>query len=196
MNNFVYEVGDNLYVNLTNQCSNSCFFCIRNSHDGMNGKNLWLDKEPTAKEVIESLPKNLDKYNEVVFCGFGEPTYKIDIMREVGKYVKSLGKKTRINTNGQANLIFGYDVTEKLVGAIDTVNVSLNASNASEYQRICSSVFGEKAFEAMLDFAEKCRDRGIDVIMSVVDIIGDKEVEACKKLCESRNLKLRVRKFE
>lgn len=162
----------------------------------MNGKNLWLDKEPTAKEVIESLPENLDKYNEVVFCGFGEPTYKIDIMREVGKYVKSLGKKTRINTNGQANLIFGYDVTEKLVGAIDTVNVSLNASNASEYQRICSSVFGEKAFEAMLDFAEKCRDRGIDVIMSVVDIIGDKEVEACKKLCESRNLKLRVRKFE
>ncbi len=196
MNNYVYEVGNNLYINLTNQCSNSCFFCIRNNHDGLNGKTLWLDNEPEAGDIIDSLPEDLDKYKEVVFCGFGEPTYKIDVMNEVGKYIKAKGKKTRVNTNGQANLLFGKDVTDKLVGAIDKVNVSLNASNSNEYQRICHSVFGEKAFDAMLDFAKECRDKGMEVVMSVVDVIGDEEIDACRKLCEKHGLNLKIRKFE
>ena len=196
MNNYVYEVGNNLYINVTNQCSNDCFFCIRNGHDEMNGKNLWLDKEPTFDDVLAQLPDDLSKYNEIVFCGFGEPTYRIDLLAELGKFFKSKGKVTRINTNGQANLIFGDDVAEKLVGAIDKVNVSLNASNASEYQRICKSVFGEDSFEAMLEFAHQCQDLGMDVIMSVVDIIGKDEVDACQKLCDERGLRLRVRAFE
>lgn len=196
MNNFVYDRGGNLYINLTNKCSNNCSFCIRHNHDGINGKNLWLDREPTAKEVIDLLPQNLCDFNEVVFCGFGEPTYKPEVMREVGLFVKSKGQKTRVNTNGQANLVFGKDVTPLLKGAIDVVNVSLNASNAQEYQKICHSKFGEKAFDAMLDFAVKCRDLGMDVIMSVVDVIGEKEVEACRKLCLEKGLKLRVRNFE
>lgn len=196
MNNYVYEVGDNLYINLTNQCSNSCFFCIRNGHDGMNGKNLWLDREPSAQDIIDNLPSDLSKYKEVVFCGFGEPTYKMDILREVGRYLKQNGATTRVNTNGQANLVYGKDVSGMLVGAVDKVNVSLNASNAAEYQRICNSVFGEASFEAMLDFAFKCQQQGLDVNMSVVDIIGDDEVAACRRLCDERGLKLRVRKFE
>lgn len=196
MNNYVYEVGENLYVNVTNKCSNKCSFCIRNGHDGMNGKNLWLDKEPTAQEIIDSLPQDLSKYKEVVFCGFGEPTYKLDVMCQVGRYVKEQGQHTRVNTNGQANLIHGRDVTEELVGAIDTVNVSMNASNAGEYQRICNSNFGEVAFVAMLDFAYKCQKRGMQVVMSVVDVIGEEEIEACRELCDKKGLTLRVRKFE
>ena len=196
MNNYVYEVGNNLYINVTNQCSNDCFFCIRNGHDEMNGTNLWLDKEPTFDDVLAQLPADLSKYDEIVFCGFGEPTYRIDLLAELGKFFKSKGKVTRINTNGQANLIFGDDVAEKLVGAIDKVNVSLNASNAQEYQRICKSVFGEDSFEAMLEFAHQCQDLGMDVIMSVVDIIGKDEVDACQQLCDERGLKLRLRVFE
>ena len=171
MNNYVYEVGNNLYINVTNQCSNDCFFCIRNGHDDMNGTNLWLDKEPNFNDVLAQLPDDLSKYGEVVFCGFGEPTYKIDLLSELGKYFKSKGMTTRLNTNGQANLIFGDDVAEKLVGAVDKVNVSLNASNAKEYPRICKSVFGEDSFEAMLEFAHQCQDLGMDVNLSVVDII-------------------------
>lgn len=196
MNNYVYEVGDNLYVNVTNKCSNKCTFCIRNEHDGMNGKNLWLDKEPTVQEIIDSLPKDLSKYNEVVFCGFGEPTYKLDVICEVGRYVKSKGKRTRINTNGQANLIHGQDVTEDLVDAIDVVNVSLNASNAGKYQEICKSKYGTVAFVSMLDFAYKCQRRGMKVIMSVVDVIGEEEIADCQALCDKKGLTLRVRKFE
>ena len=105
MNNYVYEVGNNLYINVTNQCSNDCFFCIRNGHDDMNGTNLWLDKEPTFDDVLAQLPSDLSKYGEIVFCGFGEPTYKIDLLSELGKYFKSKGMTTRLNTNGQANLI-------------------------------------------------------------------------------------------
>ncbi len=196
MNNYVYEVGENLYINVTNKCSNKCSFCIRNGHDGMNGKNLWLDKEPTAQEIIDSLPEDLTKYKEVVFCGFGEPTYKLDVVCQVGKYVKSKGQRTRINTNGQANLIHGGDITDQLVGAIDVINVSMNASNAGEYQRICNSSFGEVAFVAMLDFAYKCQKRGINVVMSVVDVIGEEEIAACQQLCDNKGLTLRVRKFE
>lgn len=196
MNNYVYEVGNNLYINLTNKCSNDCFFCIRNGHDDMNGTNLWLDCEPDFDDVVNQLPDDLSKYDEIVFCGFGEPTYKIDLMCQLGRFFKSKGKTTRINTNGQANLIFGDDVTEKMVGAIDKVNVSLNASNAKEYQRICKSVFGEDSFESMLEFAHQCQDLGMDVIMSVVDIIGKDEVDACQQLCDERGLKLRVRVFE
>ena len=196
MNNYVYEVGNNLYINLTNKCSNDCFFCIRNGHDDMNGTNLWIDREPNFDDVVNQLPHDLSKYDEIVFCGFGEPTYQIDLMCQLGRYFKSKGKTTRINTNGQANLIFGDDVTEKMVGAIDKVNVSLNASNAKEYQRICKSVFGEDAFEGMLEFAHQCQDLGMDVVMSVVDIIGKDEVDACQQLCDERGLKLRVRVFE
>ena len=162
----------------------------------MNGKNLWLDKEPTAQEIIDSLPQDLSKYKEVVFCGFGEPTYKLDVMCQVGRYVKEQGQHTRVNTNGQANLLHGRDVTEELVGAIDIVNVSMNASNAGKYQRICNSNFGEVAFVAMLDFAYKCQKRGMQVVMSVVDVIGEEEIEACRELCDKKGLTLRVRKFE
>ena len=194
--NFVYNRDGKLYINVTNKCTNNCDFCIRHNHDGVGGKDLWLEREPTFKDIKEQLPQNILTYSEVVFCGFGEPTCNIDVVRETGRYLKGQGAKTRINTNGQANLLYKKDVTEKLVGAIDVVNVSLNASNAKKYQQICKSVYGEVAFDALLEFALLCQEKGLEVILSVVDIIGNKEVEECKKLCKKNNLKLRVRTYE
>jgi TatD family-associated radical SAM protein len=194
--NFVYERGGALYVNLTNKCTNACSFCIRNNHDGVGGKELWLEREPSFEDVLEQLPKDISGYKEVVFCGFGEPTCNIEVLSRVGKHVKSLGKRTRVNTNGQANLYYGKDVTDYFVGAVDAVNVSLNASDATEYQKICKSRYGEKAFYAMLEFAALCQKKGLEVIMSVVEVIGAKEIAACKKLCEEKGLKLRVRTYE
>lgn len=197
MDNYVYEVGSNLYINLTNQCSNSCVFCIRNGREGMNNTPLWLKNEPTALDVLVSLEKkDLTKYGEVVFCGFGEPTYNLAALIEVGKYLIGKGKKVRLNTNGHGNKINGKDITPLLVGAVNEINVSLNASSAQQYNRECNCIYGEEGFFLMLEFAKACQKNGIKVVLSVVDVVGDNEIEKCKQLAAKHNLPLRVRKFE
>lgn len=197
MNNFVYIIGNKIYINLTNRCSNRCDFCIRQGRKGMGGTPLWIEREPTAEEVIFQLPENLDDYDsEVVFCGFGEPTYNLSALDEVASYMHCVDKTTRINTNGQANLIYNGDVTDIIVTDCDVINVSLNESNAQKYQQHCNSVFGERAFDALLDFARKCRERGGNVIFSVVDSIGEQDVAECKKLAKKLGIPLRVRQKE
>ena len=192
--NFVYRYQGNLYVNLTNRCSNRCDFCVRHNGDGIGDSgNLWLDREPSAQEVIE-LIESAGEFNELIFCGYGEPTYCINVLYEVGKYVRGKNKKIRLNTNGQGNLINGYDITPLLCEVIDTVSVSLNSHSANEYDAICHSIFGEKAFDALLDFVKKCVALNIKVIMSVVDVDGV-DIDACKKIASDCGVSLRVREY-
>lgn len=193
MNNYVYSIGNKLYINLTNRCSNNCDFCIRNGRDGMNNTTLWIDDEPTPEDVIEQLPQNLDDYEEVVFCGFGEPTYNLDTLDEVASFLHCIDKKTRINTNGQANLIHGEDVSDVIVTSCDVINVSLNECNAEKYQKHCKSKFGTKAFDALLEFASLCKQKGGNVVFSVVDSIGSTDIAACQKLADKLGIPLRVR---
>lgn len=193
MNIYTYVMDGNIYINLTNECSNNCDFCVRNGAKGINGYELWLDKEPSAQDVIKELAAlDIKRYNEVVYCGFGEPIYRYDAIKEISDYVHSQGGKTRINTNGQANAILGYDITDEFSKYIDTVNVSLNATNAEKYQEICHSVYGINAFNIMLDFARKlvgkCR-----VILSVVDCIGTEEINKARAIADSIGAELRVR---
>ena len=145
MDTYVYEIDNNLYINLTNKCSNSCTFCVRNGHEAYFGNKLWLKKEPSAQDVLQAIDYD-KKYNQVVFCGFGEPTERADVLVEIARELKKRGYVTRINTNGQGNLINSRDITQDLAGCIDYINVSLNACSAAEYQKICRSRFGEKAF--------------------------------------------------
>ena len=194
MNNYVYIIGKKIYINLTNRCSNNCDFCIRQGRQGMADTTLWIDEEPCAEDVIEQLPANLDEYDdEVVFCGFGEPTYNLETLDEVASYLHCVDKTTRINTNGQANLINNEDVTELIVTSCDVINVSLNECNAEKYQAHCKSVYGAKAFDALLEFAKLCKQRGGNVIFSVVDSIGQKDVAECQKLADKLGIPLRVR---
>lgn len=193
-NVYVYELDGNLYINLTNKCSNACTFCVRNGKDSYFGNPLWLTKEPTAEDVLSAIDYD-KKYNQVVFCGFGEPTEKIEVLVEVGKALKQKGYTVRLNTNGQGNLINGKDITGDLKDAVDVINVSLNASNKVLYQKLCKSRFGEDAFDELISFAEKCRDREIKTNLSIVDVIGEEEVELCKQLAKKHNLPLRVREY-
>lgn len=190
---YVYELDGNLYINLTNRCSNDCKFCVRNGKVAYYGHKLWLSAEPTVNEVIELI--NGKECNEVVFCGFGEPTFRVKEMVEIARILKEKGYKTRLNTNGHGNLINGYDITEKLSGVMDKVNVSLNAPDENEYFDVCRPVFGENAYSALIDFAVKCKNQGIDVNFSVVDCIGDKKVSKCKKLAKEVGIPLRIRKM-
>ena len=194
MNTYVYELDGNLYINLTNKCSNACDFCVRNGHDGYFGNKLWLEKEPTASDVLNAIDYT-KKYNQIVFCGFGEPTEKVEVLVEIAKALKSKGYTTRVNTNGQGNLINGRNIIPELAQCIDYINVSLNAPNAENYQRICHSKFGLSAFDELIKFAESCRNHGISTNLSIVDVIGIENVEKCKKLASEHNLNLRVREM-
>lgn len=194
-NNYVYELGNSLYLNITNRCPNNCEFCLRKFKDGVNGNKLWLLKEPTFEELKEDLALfPLSKYDEVVFCGFGEPTCNLSIMSQIGPYLKSKGCKIRLNTNGLANLINRREDVAKLIAPyVDFVSISLNASTAQGYDEICRSKFGEDAFYAMLDFAKQCVAQGIDTTMSVVDFIGEEEIAACAQIVAATGAKFRVR---
>lgn len=190
-----YVLENSLYINLTNRCTNECNFCVRDKDCGIGDINLWLDREPTIEEVIEDVKKfNPKNYKEVVFCGYGEPTLRLDVILAVAEFIKeNYNSHIRINTNGHANLVYKRDVTEDFKGLIDTLSISLNAKNAKEYNGICKCAYGEAGFYAMIDFA-KCATKNVhEVVLSVVDVLPEEDIEACRKIAEATGAKLRVR---
>ena len=193
-----YELGSNLYLNLTNQCTNRCEFCVRDQENGIDPNlDLWLKEEPTIEEVIADLEKrDFGKYDSIVFCGYGEPTMRLDALLEVGAWLKeNTDLPIRLNTNGQANLIYKRDVTSDLAKVLDSVSVSLNTDTKEKYDAVCHSAFGEAAFEGLLDFAKKCKEHGMDTVLSVVDVIPKEEIEHCKEIAASIGVPLRVREY-
>ena len=195
MNTYVYKLNDALYINLTNRCTNACDFCIRNGRKGMGEYELWLDKEPTAEEVLKEIG-DPTQYSEIVFCGFGEPMIKLDELIEIAKEVKKKGGRVRINTNGHANIYHGENVVPKLAGIVDVVSISMNAPTAEQYQEICRSRYGLKAFDAMLDFARECVGVIPKVVLSVVDVLSPEDIEKCRKIAEDIGATFRVRHKE
>lgn len=196
----LYKVHNNLYVNLTNKCPCACTFCLRQTRDHMEDSGvLWLEKEPTVDEVIADFANfNMDDYDEVVFCGFGEPTERIDVLLEVAAYVKkTYNKPTRINTNGLGNLVNGRDITPELKGLIDTVSISLNTPNNERYYELTRSKFGIGSFDAMIDFAKEAVKYVPHVVMTTVATTITKEEEAeCQRICDNIGVKYRIRPFE
>lgn len=194
-----YELGNSLYVNVTNRCSNDCSFCVRNKHNGVNGKdNLWLDREPSVEEIKADFEnRDLSKYDAVVFCGYGEPMMRTDVVLEVARWLRENNPtlKIRVNTNGQANLINKRDITPELEGIFDCVSISLNTDSAEKYQRLCKSEFGDVAFGELQNFARLAKRYVPDVVFSVVDILPKEEIENCRKIAEDCGVSFRVRKF-
>ena len=195
--NIAYKYQNSLYVNLTNRCTNKCKFCIRFTPSGVDQIDLWLEHEPSVEEIIDALNKaNFMDYPEVVICGYGEPLLRIDEVLEVARYLKSKKDiKIRVNTNGHANRYAGRDVTPEMKGLIDTISISLNAENAEKYQEICVCDYGEEGFYEMLDFAKKAKEYVPEVVLSVVDVIGEDAIEKCRKIAEDVGVTYRVREF-
>ena len=200
MMTITYEGRNSLYVNMTNRCPCACTFCLRHNKDHVfTANSLWLDREPTVKEVCDSLDAwNLSKYDAIVFCGYGEPTMRLDDLLKVAAYIKSKSNiPLRINTNGLGDLIAGEKVAHKLEGLIDTVSVSLNATNKEDYFKLVRPKFGIDSYDAMLSFTKECTKYVPNVIMTVVDEVTSKEEqEKCREICESIGAKLRVRPYE
>lgn len=196
----LYEVHSGLYVNLTNRCSSACTFCLRQTMDHMGKSNtLWLEREPTAQEVIDEFEKwDLSKYTEIVFCGFGEPTCALPALLTVARWLKEHTElPIRVNTNGQGSLIAGRDIANELAECVDTVSVSLNHPDPVEYQKLVRSQFGDAAFPGMLEFAKRCAEAGIHVVMTTVDTtITHEEEEQCRRICQELGASYRIRPWE
>lgn len=199
-----YEYEDALYVNLTNKCNCNCEFCLR--HGRKEGSiytedSLWLEREPTRQEALDSfLSRDVCSYREIVFCGYGEPTYRIeDILWLVDQLKERFGGQlppVRINTNGHANLFLGRDVAPLLQGRIDTISISLNGSTPEEYCAVTKPRQGMQAWDAMLDFARECKEYVPHVVMTIVD--KDKtpeEIARCRRLTEDLGVTLRIRAY-
>lgn len=195
----LYELGGNLYVNLTNRCPCRCTFCIRQKSSGVgSGTDLWLEHEPDFDEVVRAFgERELSAYGAVVFCGYGEPLERIDLVVAVCKWIKEKDPdcKIRINTNGLSDLIHGFPTASLLNGLADAVSISLNAPDAVSYCALCRPKFGEKAFDAMLRFACDCKRILPETVLSVVDCIPAEALDACRRVAREAGLPLRVRAY-
>ena len=193
-----YEYGGGLYANLTNRCPDRCEFCIRYMVGSLGGADsLWLKREPTMEEIKELLSQwDLSDFYELVFCGYGEPTERLEDLLEAARYAKELCPtiKVRINTNGLSDLINGRDTTEDLRGIIDAVSVSLNAKGPEEYLELCHPRFGIGAFDAMIDYTRRVKEVVPDVTMSIVSgTIPRADEEPCRKIAQELGVKFRIR---
>lgn len=196
--NIVYWLGNSLYLNITNRCSNCCYFCFRKFKSGIKEFNLKLEKEPTTEEVLEELRKvvNRKNWSEIVFCGFGEPLERMDNVLDVTKHVKKrYYKPVRLDTNGQGYLINkGRDVVRELKEAgLDKIKVSLNAHNKETYNQICKPAF-ENAFESILEFITKAKEKGLEIQVTAVTI-PEIEITKVKELADKLGVKFSVREY-
>ena len=196
----LYKGHNNLYVNLTNKCPCACTFCLRQTMDHVGeSDSLWLDREPTLEEIIADFDNfNVLSFDELVFCGFGEPTERLDVLLEVARYFKdTYHKPIRINTNGLGSLINKRDIAPELEGLIDTVSISLNTPNADRYHELVRSRFGDQSFDAMLAFARECTRYVPHVVLTTVDTTLSKEEEKqCQAICDELGVTYRIRPWE
>ncbi|HEY8392971.1 MAG TPA: TatD family nuclease-associated radical SAM protein [Capillibacterium sp.] len=190
---YAYPIGDRLYLNITNRCPNRCVFCIRNNEKGV-GYNLWLDREPSAEEVLTAAG-NAGDYREVVFCGYGEPLLRWEVVAEVARALKTrYNVPIRVNTNGLAEALLKQSILPKLQGLVDTISISLNAADAATYDRLCRSSLGPEAYPALLRFIRESKKFIPRVVVSVVQIPGF-DPEPARKIAEELGVEFRVRSY-
>ncbi len=200
MGRAVYSYGDKLYLNITNKCHLDCAFCIRKNKQGLgDADSLWLEEEPDCAQVLaEVQARGPEKFSQIVFCGYGEPTERLHDLLTMAKELKKLPgcPPLRLDTNGLSSLVFGYDTVPDVAERFDGVSVSLNAPTAQQYAEVCPSQWGEDAFFAMLDFAKKMRKLVRDTQLTVVDVIGEQQVQQAKDLAAKLDIPLRVRHYQ
>ncbi len=193
----LYSYGHSWYINMTNRCPCKCVFCVRNNVRALgDADDLWLIREPTVDEVLSEVHSRASDASEIVFCGYGEPTERLaDLLEISGRIRSELGIPIRLNTNGLGNLINGRDIVPELVNAIDSISISLNASNAEEYERVSRPRFGSCAYDHLMDFIRDSAKLIPDVTLSIVGgTIPLSSEEECRRIADSLGVSFRIRR--
>jgi TatD DNase family protein len=190
-----YKIRNSLYLNLTNRCTNACVFCAKRRDYHVKGHLLRLPGEPSVSDIL-TLVGDPSGYDEIVFCGFGEPLLRLEEVKEISRKLKERGAKVRVNTDGLANLVHGRDVLPELAGLVDALSVSLNAPDADAYSRICPNRFGSSSFAALLDFLREAPRHVPSVTATAVALPG-LDTEAVRRLAESvPGVSFRLRSYD
>ena len=186
-----YVIRNSLYLNITNRCTNSCTFCAKFNDFTVKGHQLCLEREPSSAEVLAAIG-DPSAYDEVVFCGYGEPLLRLDLVKDVARFLKQSNITVRINTDGQANLVHGRNILPELAGLVDSISVSLNAPDAATYQTVCRSEFGEKGYDALKSFLSEAKQYIPSVTATAVTLPGI-DIDACRKVAEELQVEFRER---
>jgi cyclic pyranopterin phosphate synthase len=187
---------DVVYVNITNRCTNRCTFCVRQFTPGLSGYVLYLENEPTEKEVWEELETEIKSGDrQLVWCGFGEPTTRLDLVLDVTKRIKTRypNIKIRLDTDGQAQLRYSSrNVAKELKEAgVNIVSISLNAENEEKYDMLCNPAY-PNAYKAILEFARECKKLSLSVRMSVVGSTNV-DVAECERIAKELGCEFVIR---
>ncbi|MBZ0200068.1 MAG: YchF/TatD family DNA exonuclease [Ignavibacteriaceae bacterium] len=189
-----YKIHNSLYINITNRCNADCIFCHRKENPVVHGYNLKMkhSDEPGADVYISEIGDPA-AYDEIVFCGFGEPTIRWGVVKKIAKYVKDCGGNTRLNTNGHGSYINKKNITPELKGLIDTVSISLNSFDPKQYAEIMK--VDKRLFNEMVTFAKEAKMYAGKVVLSIV-AIDDVEIEKARTIVEDKiGVEFRVREY-
>ena len=193
----IYDYFGGLYINLTNRCPCRCEFCIKNYTDSLgSADSLMLDHEPTVDEVMDELERwDVDHYDEIIFCGYGEPTERLDELLEIARYIKSkYGKPIRINTIGLADLIWGRETLPDLKGLIDSLSISLNEADAESFDCLCHPKFGLDSYEAICRYARDAGKYVPNVAVSVVrGTLSNEALQKCHEKARKWGVDFKIR---
>jgi len=188
-----YPIRDALYLNITNRCSNRCTFCLRYSSPFVKGHFLKLDHEPALDEIMQAI-ENPAPFREVVFCGYGEPTMRLDALKQVAAYLKQKGARVRLDTNGQGSLINRRNILPELEGLVDELSISLNTASPAQYNSMCRPSLGKEAYPAVIEFTKQAGATMGAVTLTAIDMPGI-DLEACRKLADELGAGFRIRPF-
>lgn len=177
-----YAIRDSLYLNITNKCTLACKFCPKFKDWEVKGYYLRLPKEPDLQDVLRAMG-DTSPYKEVVFCGYGEPTKRLELLKAIATELKNRGIAVRLNTDGLGNLTHNRNILPELQGLIDTVSVSLNAADAKMYVKWCPNKYGEAAYDEVKKFIKEAKNYIPEIIASVVTV-PELDVEECRKIVE------------
>jgi TatD DNase family protein len=186
-----YKIRQNLYLNITNRCTNRCSFCIRFHSDYVKGHNLRLSYEPAEEELKRAIGDPSD-YREIVFCGYGEPLLRFDLVKRVATWIKQEGGRVRINTNGHGNLINGRNILPEMKGIVDSLSISLDAQDEETYRMICRPSF-PNAFQEVLSFIREAKKYVPEIVVTVVALDGV-DIEKCGKIAHDLGVRFKIRK--
>jgi len=192
-----YKIRNSLYLNLTQRCTADCVFCTRLTKPVVQGYNLALKREPTAKEVWESID-NVKNYDEIVFCGFGEPTLRLSVIKEVAQKIKENGGRVRLNTNGHGNVINKRNILPELSGLVDEISVSLNTDNSESYDEICQPLpmFRNGIYAKIKEFIVEAKKYIPEVQASIVTHQKNVDEVQCENIINKEfGVKYRARRY-
>lgn len=201
MADIIYTLDSGTYMNITNKCPCRCTFCIRSLGNSVgDAENLWFyGNEPSIDEIKQAIDNyDFTNVNSVVFCGYGEPTERLDDLLETADYLRKTkeGITLRLNTNGLSDLINKKSTAKEIGEAFDVVSVSLNDPDSDSYDKVTRSIYPKKAFPAMLKFTKECVKFCKKVRMSVVDVIGEENIEKSRQIAEDLGAEFVCRSYD